>query len=151
MYPALDVMLSYDVVSIADRSLRNSIVVFDRGEIRVARRVAGIPGDRQLSRDPGFQLQKNGWWGFFSPTEQVAALFSLDTPLLPNQPSAVFADFSRYDLLIKLTYDEWTAAPAVGDSMYYLTADKSGFEDSSDWGLVHRRTFLGRIDPAAPE
>ena len=57
MDPALESGTSYAVAS-KDSLRKGYIVVFKHGEKTLARRVAGVPGDKILAADPSFAVRK---------------------------------------------------------------------------------------------
>ena len=70
------------------------------------------------------------------------------------------ADIQRILLILPIHLSDYRAAPALGDSLYFLHADPrtklvDGVqliqEDSREWGPVHAREFLRIVAPEPDE
>ena len=70
------------------------------------------------------------------------------------------SDLPAADILLDILYSVYAAAPALGDSLYFLHADPrtklvDGVqliqEDSREWGPVHAREFLRIVAPEPDE
>ena len=78
----------------------------------------------------------------------------------PAQGPAMKADLVPADILLDIPLSDYLAAPALGDSLYFLHADpRTKFvdgvqliqEDSREWGPVHAREFLRIVAPEPDE
>ena len=119
----------------------------------VERRIVGIPGDRLLTQDADFALRSRAAWraDFYTGKRAVCWL----TGEQPPTPPTSVADLTPADILLDVPLSDYRAAPALGDSLYYLHADPrtqlvDGVqllqEDSREWGPVHEREFLRIVD-----
>lgn len=154
MAPALASGASYAMASV-DALISGYIVVFNRAGQQVARRVVGTPRDRVLAIDPRFEKRRNSTWRFGSLLEDHIAWLHKDTPMNEDNPPVYVADLAtgNYTIVLQMALSEHEAAPALGDSLFYVHADNraQGVEDSREWGTVHARDFVGVILPAAEE
>ena len=126
----------------------------------IQRRVAGLPISKILSQDENFTIRARFfaqpvWWQF------VALPRSGDVRCWMHGPQPTIniqskSDLNPTDILLEVPESDYRAAPALGDSLYFLHADPrtqlvDGVqliqEDSREWGPVHAREFL-RIVPA---
>ena len=137
-----------------------SIVVIARSGQEVERRVAATPENKLLSQDSNFVLRAAaGWtvWFYSENTPEAVCWLRGEQPATPVQMKS---DLVPADILLEVPLSDYRAAPALGDSLYFLHADPrtklvDGVqliqEDSREWGPVHAREFLRIVAPEPDE
>ena len=134
-----------------DTYLRNHIVVFTQDSTTVARKIVGIPGDKELTEDSDFALRgQSTWRGDFYVGKAVCWL----TGELPSTPPTRTSHLNSDNVLLDVSFAVYDAASALGDSTYYVhaltrpdisegaTRTLAQGADSREWGTVHARDFL---------
>ena len=132
---------------------RGFTVELTRAGEMVERKIVGIPGDRMLTQDADFALRSRATWraDFYTGKRAVCWLIGEQ----PTPPPTSVVDLTPANILLDVLLSDYRAAPALGDSLYFLHADPrtklvDGVqliqEDSREWGPVHSREFLRIVD-----
>ncbi|MYC72290.1 MAG: hypothetical protein F4X17_16425 [Gemmatimonadetes bacterium] len=159
MEPALVSGSSY-ALSSADSLRRGRIAVFVRNGQRVARRIAGVPNDRQMTQDREFTKRALSSWQFISIDDNKIVFLSQDTPMSRSNPPMTLADLSSYTSVMQAALDTYESQPILGHGKYYVHADTRStlvdgtavtFEDSREWGTIDWANIVGVILPADEE
>ena len=132
---------------------RGFTVSLTRDGETVERKIVGIPGDKLLMQDADFALRSRATWrADFYTGKQAVCWLNGDPPTIP--PTSV-TDLTPADILLDIPLSDYRAAPALGDSLYFLHADPrtklvDGVqliqEDSREWGPVHAREFVRIVE-----
>ena len=123
-------------------------VILERDGQRVERLVVGQPDSKVLAEDSDFTKRMAAQWQFVSRYENVRAWMRGEQPE-PGPMAA--ADLDATNIVLRMTWRGYYAAPVLGDSLYYLHAvprtemvdgQEVTHEDSREWGPIHHREII---------
>ena len=140
-----------------------TVIELKRNGETIQRVIVGLPTSKILTQDPAFAKRILSRWQFISLPprgENVHCFMRGDHPRTTEGIAIGYrlkSDLPVSDILIEMPETGYAAAPALGDSLYFLHADPrtklvDGVqliqEDSREWGPVHAREFLRIVAPA---
>ena len=157
MTPVLSRSETYEVDAATPALPPRAIAVFSQDGISTARQVVGMPYSKVLSQDPYFVMRASSEWSFHSGLESVVCFMRGEHP---TTTPVYYRDLVSSDILLQVPLASYEAAPALGDSLYYVhalnrpvlpsfqTSPRSLAQgaDSREFGLVHARDVIGIID-----
>lgn len=132
-----------------------TIVELERDGETIQRHVMGLPNSKVLSQDADFTIRSESLWQFWSPFENAVCWMQGEHYTTPVQFKS---DLLAADVLLDISLSDYRAAPALGDSLYFVHATNrptiaegatrtlAQGADSREWGTIHFNDITGIIE-----